>query len=321
MAQRTRMDVVPLARALASEQRRGLGGRLEQFAAGVSVGTPVIDALEQTPGLLSPSTVLALRVAEQTGTLESTYSSLISPRAVNEAVELFERYRANQHRFSRVFLMSGLTWLMVMFLSTYIEPMLIDIIEEFGLGLGDLAPWATTWFDLKPFVGLGLIISMLVCAIGWWRARRRAKFIASVDRTENEVRNVLALLAQVLRCGRPAASAVATLARFHPSPKLRQRLARVNGLIDQGHDAWTALKEEGFVGAAKVESLRVAQTPHTHAWLLERFSQPSSKNLNRRDGNWGHGLATIVMCFVALVVACNVIAIFDLLSQSIGILA
>ena len=78
VAHRERLEMGPLIHCLADEHRGRYRWRLRRLAKLLESGTPLVEALEQTPDALDDDTVLALRFGSQTGALASTFEMLIA---------------------------------------------------------------------------------------------------------------------------------------------------------------------------------------------------------------------------------------------------
>ena len=129
VAHRERLDVTPLVANLAEEHRGRYRRRLRRLALRLADGTPLVDALEQTPDVLKDEDVLAIRFASQIGTLGPMYDSLLSDSADHDNRASTVRRQAFIYSFFTLCILV----LAIFFLVTFILPTLKKITEEFGL--------------------------------------------------------------------------------------------------------------------------------------------------------------------------------------------
>ena len=94
MAHAHRLAIAPLVRNFAYEHRGLRKLQMLRFARRLESGTPLVEALEQTPDVLSEQDVLTLRFASQTGTLGSAYEHLSRTVSVahQERATLFRQF-------------------------------------------------------------------------------------------------------------------------------------------------------------------------------------------------------------------------------------
>jgi len=122
-AHQQRLDPMVLVDNLASEHRGAYRRRLKRLARRLREGMSLIDALEQTPDVLSDETVLAIRFATQCGTPDSSYSRLIAGRdETDNRVQ-----QAAGHTTMYASIIGVFAVLVVMFQMLFILPTLLKI--------------------------------------------------------------------------------------------------------------------------------------------------------------------------------------------------
>ena len=122
-----RLDVTPLVANFAEEHRGNYRNRLRRLALRLADGTPLVDALEQSPDVLSDEAVLAIRFATQTGTLSPTYRYLVENHdATTDRVQSNLRQTFYYSVGTLLILVLSLSFLIV-----FIVPTIAAVREEF----------------------------------------------------------------------------------------------------------------------------------------------------------------------------------------------
>jgi len=270
---------------------RALGNRLHD-------GASLADALEVDGSLLSAANVMAIRVGEETGTLEAVLQ------------EQSNRYLREMQRVQldgSVAAIAAYYWLVVVvflvalgFLCFRGVPQLKSIFDSFGVEPPGITLWFFSLADrivesfwlLLPLVGIPMTLLFLLTyayLVGWdhlklpllmrWFPRRDAP-------------GILRSLATATATSSPLPNLVAQMAEHHPRYDLGQRLYRVSEALAAGDDSWSCLRQEGLLtgreaaavaAAARGSSLPFALTTladsidrgrqHRMLWLIE-IGQP-----------------------------------------------
>lgn len=275
VAHRERLEVAPLVANLADEHRGRYRRRLRRLARRLSDGTPLIDALEQTPDSLRDEDVLALRLASQTGTLGATYASL-----VDESSPLAEQALAiRRHTFAYFVIMLLIVLLAVMFLVSFIVPVLKYMHDDFGLvemsgffqAFLSVAQWVTNYAPL--LILLVVAFAFLVWAMPSRRFFRRVlagRFFRGVAQARSC--QLLQLLATTVEAGRPLPAAISTLARYHFDRGFRQRLLFARNEIEQGADVWTSLADCRLLTPEESRAIGQCSSNESQAWSMRQLA-------------------------------------------------
>ncbi|MEM1067437.1 MAG: type II secretion system F family protein, partial [Planctomycetota bacterium] len=172
LAHKDRLDLVPLLNNYANEQIGLYRLRVQRLARRVADGTPIVEALEQTPEVIGDELVLTIRFAAQTGTLSETYEELLSPRESTAD----QPHMKLQHAIIYAVVSLIMIACVVTFLALFIFPMLSGVFNEFGFDLSS-APFAfallmTIW-DHIVNNGMIYIFAIVVIAFLFWAAPSR----------------------------------------------------------------------------------------------------------------------------------------------------
>lgn len=273
VAQRERLDVVPLVASLATEHRGYYKTLLSSLATRIDSGQPLVSALEQTPDALSDEDVLALRLAGESGTWSQTFDELLKLRLEDQ------RAARLRPRLSKVY------WLFLLFMAytlitlvmTVVAPMFYRLGQELGV------PMPQAFRSLIKLVhsnNLGWL--MLLSVVGviwftWFRApvrffQRRVAPKIMPPVAQQQIVELYRMLAIAVESGRPIAGALSTLARYHFNGRLRQRLLLARTEIEQGADVWQGLAKSRLINSREAEALAGAPNNRVAAWTLRELA-------------------------------------------------
>lgn len=320
VAHEQRLDIAPLLRNHAGEQFGIHRMRVNRLAGRVEDGTPIIEALEQTPEVLGDDIVLAIRFGAQTGTLSRTYEELIaSHNADGDLPEL-----TLQHTAIYTIVSLAVLGLVLSFLAIFIFPTLIEIENEFGLSrMGTGAPMFSLLVAIcDHFVNAAplyiLVVLTLACLIWLSPSRRLIRRILIPkwfdQLSQSHVAEVLRLLALAIDAGRPVPSAISTLAHYHFDSRVRHQLLHARNDVEQGADPWSSLAKVKLLTEAESTALSQSTSDTSRVWAMRRLAAwKRSGVLNQRDRT-----ASLVQPAVTLVMAAIVLLIS---SAMIGFLA
>ncbi|MGI9455340.1 MAG: type II secretion system F family protein [Aeoliella sp.] len=264
----------PLVARLSEDHRGPYRWRLGKLAQRLADGTPLADALEQTPGVLSPEATLAVRFGAQSGTLPAALAALI------ERDSGASSYLAGRLRHAATYF-AGLVTIalfMVCFIVIKIFPQYDDILNEFVME----PPWAYNWLaSLSGWVvDYWYVFAVPALLLGWlfysqtgWRYVHR-HWLPRLSRLAATLRgaDVLSLLAVVGRAGRPLPGALSTLARHHYDGRVRQQLLFARNEVEQGADSWSSLAKAGLFTAQEADALTLAVDGSARAWTMDRLA-------------------------------------------------
>ena len=303
-----RLEAAPLVRALAREHRGQYQLWLRRLARRLEAGTPLADALEQTPGVLTDEQSLAVRFADHSGMLTPTLNGLSSP-AGHADLPVSERVQ----QLSAYVVITAIVFLLIMsFFMLKIVPSFQAIFDDFDLRL---PPITISMIEASQWaVEYWWVIALIVILIGWPIVSQSMRRFFSRQISSRLIRpiaqlriaNVLALLAESSRAGRPLTGAISTLARYHFDPSIRHKLLFVRNEMEQGADPWQSLATAKLVSAAESAALAKATSSEARAWTMERLARIKRRQVERRI-NWYvwllHPAFTLAFAAVVLFVA------------------
>lgn len=327
VAHSERLDLMPLVANFAEEHRGVYRRQLRRLARRLADGTPLVDALEQTPEVLPDDAVLAIRFANQTGTLEPTYQHLVEySDSTSNRVEATVR-QAILYEFATVLVIV----LSCSFLMVYIVPILENILEDFGID--DDAP--TLW-TLRALIDsclhfsnywylwlLGIVlIVVLFWSSGFQRFFRRGiatRWVRNAAQARSA--ELLRLLSYAVEAGRPLPTAISSLARYHFDKNVRQDLLFARNEVEQGADIWTSLADARLLTRAESNALANSSSNQSRAWAMRNLADWKRDQVSRRTESkiaLVRPLMTLALAAVVLLVGS---AMLGFLAHFIHILA
>jgi type II secretory pathway component PulF len=324
VAHRERLDVTPLVANLAEEHRGRYRRRLRRLALRLADGTPLVDALEQTPDVLKDEHVLAIRFASQIGTLGPMYDSLLSDSDANNNRSSTVRRQAFIYSFFTLCILT----LAVFFLVTFILPTLEQIQEEFALP--DTSPLfqtflgVTDWFVRNAHL---ILLCLVVIAFLLWAAPSRRFFRRSIGGrrlhgvTTARSGQLMQLLANAVQAGRPLPAAISTLARYHFDRNVRQKLLFARNEIEHGTDVWTSLVDAKLLSPQESNAITHAASSETRAWTLHELATSKLNQVSRQISGRSEFLQpalTLAFAAAVLLVAGGMIGYLSQMIQSLA---
>lgn len=322
VAHREQLEIAPLVQCLADEHRGRFRRRLRRLAKHLEAGTPLVEALEQTPDALDDDTVLALRFGSQSGTLQATFDSLLPENDLANSLN-----KSRGHFWSYWVVLSISIGIVLIFMMAIIVPTFKKMFEEFGLELpyplrilivicDALANYAPIWI-LAIIALCGLISSSAVRRC----FRRTVAPLVIQPHALRRTAELLKLLALSVEAGRPLTGALSTLARYHFDGRTRQRLLFARNEIEQGVDSWNCLAEANILTLQQANALASAPSNQIRAWILRQFACAKVNTAERRL-NIGLAIAQpLAVLFFAAIVLFIFISFFSVLLLMISCLA
>ena len=280
-------DVINMLRSYGSESKPPWSGKVLHLAALLEQGGTLADSVSVVDDLLPEESVIAIRVAEQCGNLESILA--------DEAVRLarLSQQQGSTSTLAAMFLCSatlGIAWFIVMFLMYFIVPKYKDIFEGFDMEMTPLSQSLFgIWDNVNGIVVLfGLpVVALVVLSViivwkshrglltsGWsyahdWRPRWRTPMIlrqlSLAAMTRQPLDNALHAVLRVMRPGRTAT-----------------QLSAVRQAVAGGTDWSEALRSSGFVNRREMQFLESATRTHHEDWAMRHLA----KSMERRHLEW-----------------------------------
>ena len=328
VAHAERLDVTPLVANFAEEHRGDYRNRLRRLALRLADGTPLVDALEQSPDVLSDEAVLAIRFATQTGTLSPTYRYLVENHdATTDRVQSNLRQTFYYSVGTLLILVLSLSFLIV-----FIVPTIAAVREEFLLNeIGAEAPWAfrvliTACDILADYAPLWILAAVIVAWLVWSLPSRRffrrfvaTRWVRGIAQTRSA--EILQLLSQAVEAGRPLPAAISTLARYHFDKSVREKLLFARNEIEQGADVWTSLTESRLLTPQEASALANSSSSRSRVWAMRRLADWKQNTVIRRNENVVALVQPIMTLFFAAIVLLIGTAIFGVLTEMIDVFA
>lgn len=277
IAQREDLPLVPLVSQLADEHRGRNRRRLLRFAKRLNQ-LPLIDALEQTPGVLADSDILTLRLANQSGTLGESYPALLE---VDHEVQ--QELKSDFGKSCLYFGFVALVFTAVIaFLNTSIRPTFVQLVTEFedpASGGSRRYALMPMWSDALTLALVGIIAGGLLL-YGFFQFTRWGRSLKSglASRLLSPVfslraAHLLWMLAISKDAGRPLPSSLSTLARYHFDKNFRQNLLFSRNEVEQGATIWESLAKSRIITDAEAMALQSTEGNQATSWLLRKLAQ------------------------------------------------
>jgi type II secretory pathway component PulF len=310
----------PLLEAWAEDERGIQRRRLRTLAQMLKTGTPLPDAVEAIPGVLSDEDVLAIRFGAQSGTLAATVRQTLE-NMPSPAVSRPSRFRSAFDYFVAVVLIGSV---IVTFIQIKIAPKLNLIIRDYRMQPPVIVQWSWTIFDTLG--SYWYLVALALFAFLWLtfsprpgRLLRRT-FLGRLLFPLRELRaaDVLQQLGLATAAGRPITGALSTLARFHFDPTVRHKLLFVRNEVEQGADVWQSMATAGLVTQPEVRVLQSAEQIGNRPWALHQLAMGKKRRTSRRLDRLSEFVLPVLVIALGAFVLFQALAIFVPITQFIS---
>jgi type II secretory pathway component PulF len=274
----------PLIVAWAADESGIQQHRLDRLAELLRAGTPLPEAVEEVPGVLSDEDMLAIRFGAQSGTLAASIRE-----RVNEPSPASSGFspRMRKLRFY-VCLLLFVGFFIVAFWQIRIVPELEKIMVEFSVSDTELLKWSRT-FSLV-FANYWFLFALAIIVVFWlafssWPGRRlRLAILGRLFRPLRALHmaDVLEKLSVAIQAGRPITGSLSTLARYHFDPTLRHQLLFIRNEMEQGADVWQSMASIGLLSPPEVHVLETADRVGNRPWVLKQIALVKRRRTMRR---------------------------------------
>jgi len=320
-AHRHRVAAAPLVERLACEYRGAESTTLRQVAYLLAADVPAVSALEQTRGAIDETTLLALRLAEETGTLAETYELCLRDDSDARFLADDPSYSPSSQLLQRAIGILVACFVLT-FLAFFIVPTFQKVFEDFGISLPGFTLLLIVLFNRFGFLlllfTLTVIASLVVFSL-WFRDWQWQPWKPAYPRRPAAVR-LRALLALVIGSGRPVAAALETLTRFQASSAIRNRLVAATQSMRNGEDPWSAMASQKLLRQREAQSLRLAPDSSTQRWLLQQAAVSDAHRYESVCGILLQSVSFLLFVILAVVVAATAIGFFMVLCELISAL-
>lgn len=288
----------------------------------IANGVSLPDALQQVPGTVSESSLLAIQVGSASGTLAETLRE--------EARRL---QRVAQHRGSSYvgiiaqFVALGLVAVgVLLFMGVYLVPKYKKIFADFGQPLPEITQ--SVWGTMH-WLGSTALISMPAMLLLWWvaiavalaldsRLTRGMRLFPALSsfpligklHLRLEAAKTLRWLAIAVRRGRPLAALLETIHWHQRDPKMIGPLARAAEVMKQGGDCWDGLLAARLLNSREVALLQSAQRVGNLSWTLDEMSLRMERQVDDRCRIVFESLRPAVIGLAAIFVGVYVVSFF-----------
>lgn len=303
---------IPLADALrtvARQQRGRLGTSLALVCDRVSAGTSLAEAMREQPQVYDPLTIQMVEVGESAGTLDVVLDHLAGFR---------ERYLQFKDRvltslFYPMFVL-GMSFLVTLFLMTFVVPMLLDNLIEAGQQI----PWPTrvlkTVSDLLRGHGTLIVVVAAGLAVGgmvlvnthrgrafWHRTLLRLPLFGKLTEKQELARASL-IIATLMESGIVFLEAVAIAARAVKNMVIRAAFEQVRDEVQTGSDIGEAMERQGVFPPTVVQVFSVGQQSGKLESMLTRLATDYDRQVTSMSTRLATVLEPILIVFLAVVV-------------------
>jgi type II secretory pathway component PulF len=318
-AYRNRVAAAPLVERLACEYQDAESVTLRQVAYLLASDVSPISALEQTRGAVDETTLLALRLAEETGTLAGTYELCLRD-------DFDARFQTDDPAYSPTAQLLQraigifVACFVLTFLAIFIVPTFLRMMDEFGLAMPRFPVLLLELYESFGF----LLLLFSMAAIAWlmvlalWFRNWQWKPWKAVYPSRPAAVRLRALLALVVGSGRPVVAAIETLTRFQGSSVIRNRLVAATQSMNNGENPWSALASQKLLSPHEAHALMLAPDGSTEYWLLQQSAVSSAHRHETVLAFLLQSVSLFLLIVLAVVVGATAISFFMVLCVMIS---
>jgi type II secretory pathway component PulF len=325
IAHRHQISPVELLENLAKDLRnRNQRSKVKQLASAIRSGVQISEAIGQVPGVIQPTTCLALRLSNNDvfqkkgsrGQLAQTFRQLL------DGDELSGEDYANRSlgtSFLGTFTRTMFCLFLISFLMIFVMPTFEKMFVEFGLRLPAptqwlfvISSWLADYGALIFMIFFWIYVIQKIFKTPRFRAilsERGGRLLAWRKVVMPDVARLHTLLAIAMESN-AIERGIATLSVEYPKRSIRSKLARANQKIGLGASVWSALREHGLLSARETKSLASASSPETQVWLLRWSARERQDRKARWSGILRRSVSIFMTCLLAVVVGFTSVAVF-----------
>ena len=306
------LPLAPMLSRLGGEASGTFARQTMFLASEVYRGEDPLTAIQDLDHVMTPSSVLALQVARENGSLSDLYQSVLRrPPQPDSGVDESKDIDA---RFSRLMIRGAF----VMFL---VSVVVLRVLSEFGKMLEE--------FDLEPPVAMGLVLRglylsgklwflwvLMLILLGIWVAPRYLRRW-NPDSWRKRVfpksalrRQTLAIVAQDSDA---AQTGIVRIASSSPVRRFFPKLDKASTRTDAEQASWESLAAQGVITKQEASTLASSQSGETQAWLLRWSANTLGDRERSKENRRMIYLIWIGNILLALVVFLISVSIFSTL--------
>lgn len=311
-------------KALAEESSPPWSGKVEHLRSLLGEGQSLSEALTVTRDLLPEESVIAIRVAEQAGSLKQVLAE--------EAHRLMQggtRGNAVQPTIPMTLLwlmiIGGIAFFVLSFLMIFIIPKFKAIFEGFGIEMPtttltviEASDYFMDYWYLFAFPGVCVISYLTSCVI---KANLNYVQTGHVAWSEHFPRFwtplILRLLSVTVSAEKPIGEGVHEILRELKPGKASQQLSAVRQQISAGTDCWQAMKTAGFLQDRELAFLESSIKTRHLDWGLLHLSRSIESRRQRLTTLLANLIQPPIILAIGAVVGFVVLAMFKPLVQLI----
>ena len=300
--------------------------RAELLADAIEAGTPLGDALDQSPRLVPPEVALANAAGTTTGQRAAAVRLALQRR---RALQPLEEAVLGHGLYALLVFSVGAAAAAVWFSHSF--PAMLLILDEFqieGPGTNTILQLAILPTFVAPalwtvaFVTLVAMFVFWLSYLGWSPARRLAGlFLPPGVRGRREAVELLLSLAPVVAAGQSLEGWMRTATRRHPRRRVRRRIERARVAMEQGSDWIEALLSARLISQTDAALLASAQRMRNLPWAVRTVAEAADRRLMYRLQLLLSWLGPLGVLAAGVVVAAIVLAVFVPLIELIRSLA
>ena len=315
------IDPEPLLQGLGHEVSVRKRQRFVLLSMMLNDGVAPIEALEKAPRLLPPSSVLALRLAKESGRLDVLYTAIID-QSSDQSLSPPSHEDVITARLFRLFGKTVLILSIISFVMLKIVPEFRKMFEEFGLEIPrPMMSLMEVCSIILPYAG---IIPIVICLwivlqfsalrqyLGRWNPSTWQRHVspAPVER-----QRALAMLAQA---DQPIASGIASVEKKKPFRNLMKKFSKAKNKMAQGTSVWDSLASTSVISRRDAKALSQTSSNETQAWLLRWSANNRESKSATNTAFWFRVFVAAVHIGLGLFVRLTAIAVFSTMTSLIG---
>ncbi|MEX0715864.1 MAG: type II secretion system F family protein [Planctomycetaceae bacterium] len=282
--------------------------KLRDVAAQLQSGAPLSEALARQPGLVPRSSLLAIRIGEDTGTL--------APRLRDEANRRGPAAEGQYYPVSpTIFVLYALSlpivlFVVVSFVSVWIIPEFAKIFSGFDQPLPAATRWLITvsaWFrDFFYLIALPGVLAPLAMGFAlfaWYRGWGEFD-IPLVGRWFRrwDTPDLLRNLAATIEANRPLSDTLELLEVHHRRTAVRRAVRRVRAAHEQGGNLWEALRRERLLRRGEPGLIESAERTGNVPWVLRQLATTIENRRNHRLAMLGELVVPVLVVGMGVLV-------------------
>jgi type IV pilus assembly protein PilC len=279
--------------------------RLQSLRLLLEQGQTLSSALSANPGLLPDSTMIAIRVAEENGTLRDVLA--------DEATRLMRTTHGGSGVSQN--LVGTLLWLsmistvatsIVWFIMFFIIPKFKKIFDDFDTELPQLTIGLINTSDVMMYAWPLFLLPAVTIAIGmfvlslWAGMLRLGRGILPWCQHWPRfwMPDVLRMLSFTVTAGKPISGALSSITREMQPGRAATQISQLRSMVDSGHDCIEAMETLRLLSHREAAFLKAAEHTNHLDWAMQHLS----RSIGRRRARWVHRLANLLQPAIVLVV-------------------